>query len=103
MARSREIHSRKVRQNRFQCSPCRSCESSLDFLRQKRQNDIPQPIYHLEMDLGKRELPQDEESSLKFRNCIGMRFALLEAKLAIGKALRVVEIQKCEETEVNHR
>jgi hypothetical protein len=29
-----------------------------------------------------------------------MRFALLEAKLAIAKALRVVEFQKCEKTEV---
>ncbi len=35
------------------------------------------------------------------RNCIGMRFALLEAKLAITKALRVVEFQKCEKTEVS--
>ncbi|CAF1100675.1 unnamed protein product [Rotaria sp. Silwood1] len=34
------------------------------------------------------------------RNCIGMRFALLEAKLAIAKALRVVEFQTCEKTEV---
>jgi cytochrome P450 family 3 subfamily A len=34
------------------------------------------------------------------RNCIGMRFALLEAKLAIAKALRVVEFQRCEKTEV---
>ncbi|CAF1403809.1 unnamed protein product [Adineta ricciae] len=34
------------------------------------------------------------------RNCIGMRFALLEAKLAIAKALRVVEIQRCEKTQV---
>ncbi|CAF3607839.1 unnamed protein product [Rotaria socialis] len=33
------------------------------------------------------------------RNCIGMRFALLEAKLAIVKALRIVEFQKCEKTE----
>ena len=31
-----------------------------------------------------------------------MRFALLEAKLAIVKALRVVEIQRCEKTEVRH-
>ena len=30
-----------------------------------------------------------------------MRFALLEAKLAIAKALRVVEIQRCEKTEVS--
>jgi hypothetical protein len=29
-----------------------------------------------------------------------MRFALLETKLAIVKALRLVEIQKCEKTEV---
>ena len=29
-----------------------------------------------------------------------MRFALLEAKLAIAKALRIVEFQKCEKTEV---
>ncbi|CAF1093630.1 unnamed protein product [Adineta steineri] len=34
------------------------------------------------------------------RNCIGMRFALLEAKIAIVKALRVVEIQCCEKTEI---
>jgi len=34
-------------------------------------------------------------------NCIGMRFALLEAKIAIVKALRLVEIQCCEKTEVN--
>ena len=30
-----------------------------------------------------------------------MRFALLEAKLAIVKALRVVEIQRCEKTQVS--
>jgi hypothetical protein len=30
-----------------------------------------------------------------------MRFALVEAKLAIVKSLRVVEFQKCEKTEVN--
>ena len=30
-----------------------------------------------------------------------MRFALLEAKLAIAKALRLVEFQKCEKTEVS--
>jgi hypothetical protein len=30
-----------------------------------------------------------------------MRFALLEAKLAIAKALRVIEFQKCEKTEVS--
>jgi hypothetical protein len=29
-----------------------------------------------------------------------MRFALLEAKLGIVKAMRLVEIQKCEKTEV---
>ncbi|CAF1688908.1 unnamed protein product [Rotaria sp. Silwood1] len=34
------------------------------------------------------------------RNCIGMRFALSEAKLGIAKALRLVEFQKCEKTEV---
>jgi hypothetical protein len=33
-----------------------------------------------------------------------MRFALLEAKLAIAKAVRVVEFQRCEKTEVSeHR
>ncbi|CAF3448426.1 unnamed protein product [Rotaria socialis] len=37
------------------------------------------------------------------RNCIGMRFALLEAKIAIAKALRVVEFEKCEKTEVPPR
>jgi hypothetical protein len=31
-----------------------------------------------------------------------MRFALLEAKLGIAKALRLVEIQKCEKTEVRN-
>ncbi len=36
-----------------------------------------------------------------YSNCIGMRFALLEAKLAMAKALRVVEFQKCEKTEVS--
>ena len=34
------------------------------------------------------------------RNCVGMRFALLETKLGIVKALRLVEIQQCEKTEV---
>jgi cytochrome P450 family 3 subfamily A len=34
------------------------------------------------------------------RNCVGMRFALLEAKIAMAKALRLVEFQKCEKTEV---
>jgi cytochrome P450 len=36
-----------------------------------------------------------------YSNCIGMRFALLEAKLVIAKALHVVEFQKCEKTEVS--
>jgi hypothetical protein len=31
-----------------------------------------------------------------------MRFALIEAKLGIAKALRLVEIQKCEKTEVSN-
>ncbi len=34
-------------------------------------------------------------------NCIGMRYALIEAKLRITKASRLVEIQKCEKTEVS--
>jgi len=34
------------------------------------------------------------------RNCIGMRFALLEAKIAIVKALRLVEIQCCQKTDI---
>ncbi|UJR23764.1 hypothetical protein I4U23_026741 [Adineta vaga] len=33
-------------------------------------------------------------------NCVGMRFALLEAKLGIVKALQVLEFQRCEKTEV---
>ncbi len=33
-------------------------------------------------------------------NCIGMRFALLEAKLGIVKAIRLVEVERCEKTEV---
>jgi hypothetical protein len=31
-----------------------------------------------------------------------MRFALIEAKLAMAKALRLVEIQKCEKTNVSN-
>jgi hypothetical protein len=31
-----------------------------------------------------------------------MRFALLEAKLAIAKAIRLVEFQRCEKTEVEN-
>ncbi|CAF1188947.1 unnamed protein product [Adineta steineri] len=34
------------------------------------------------------------------RNCIGMRFALVEAKLGIVRALRLVEFERCEKTEV---
>ncbi|CAF1169653.1 unnamed protein product [Didymodactylos carnosus] len=34
------------------------------------------------------------------RSCIGMRFALQEAKVAIVRALRVVEIERCEKTEI---
>ncbi|CAF1403819.1 unnamed protein product [Adineta ricciae] len=34
------------------------------------------------------------------RNCLGMRFALLEVKLGIVKALRAVQIQQCEKTEI---
>jgi len=30
-----------------------------------------------------------------------MRFALLEAKIAMAKAIRVVEFQRCEKTEVS--
>ena len=30
-----------------------------------------------------------------------MRFALLEAKVAIARAVRVVEVQSCEKTEVS--
>ncbi|CAF3847817.1 unnamed protein product, partial [Adineta steineri] len=35
-----------------------------------------------------------------FSNCIGMRFALVEAKLGIVRALRLVEFERCEKTEV---
>lgn len=38
---------------------------------------------------------------LSYRNCIGMRFALLETKIMIVKALRVVAIERCEKTQVN--
>ena len=31
-----------------------------------------------------------------------MRFALLEAKLAITKSLRILEFQQCEKTEVSN-
>ncbi len=31
-----------------------------------------------------------------------MRFALLEAKLGIAKAIRLVEFQRCEKTEVSN-
>ncbi|UJR23768.1 hypothetical protein I4U23_026744 [Adineta vaga] len=34
------------------------------------------------------------------RNCIGMRFALLETKIGIVKALQVVKFQRCEKTEI---
>ncbi|CAF1486731.1 unnamed protein product [Adineta steineri] len=34
------------------------------------------------------------------RNCIGMRFALVEAKLGIVRALRLVEFERSEKTEV---
>lgn len=34
------------------------------------------------------------------RNCIGMRFALLEAKLGIAKAIRLVEFQISEKTQI---
>ncbi|CAF0920464.1 unnamed protein product [Didymodactylos carnosus] len=34
------------------------------------------------------------------RNCIGMRFALQEVKIAIVNALRTVAIERCEKTEV---
>ena len=43
---------------------------------------------------------QSREEIFMFRNCVGMRFALLEAKIAVAKALRVVEVQCCERTEV---
>jgi cytochrome P450 len=52
------------------------------------------------MDLGKKEYRMYSKL-LNFSNCIGMRFALIEAKLGIAKALRLVEIQKCEKTEVS--
>ena len=37
-----------------------------------------------------------------YRNCIGMRFALLEAKLSITKAIRLVEFRTCEKTDVSN-
>ncbi len=57
------------------------------------------------MDLGKEKngcLLISFNYSYNFlrSNCVGMRFALLEAKIAMAKALRVVEFQKCEKTEV---
>ena len=35
------------------------------------------------------------------RNCIGMRLALLEAKIAVIHTLRKVKFVTCEETQVN--
>ncbi len=59
------------------------------------------------MDLGKQKivcllLLNGYSLNVICSNCIGMRFALLEAKLAIAKALRVVEFQRCEKTEVSN-
>lgn len=34
------------------------------------------------------------------RNCIGMRFALMEAKIAIVRLMRQFTINKCSETKV---
>jgi len=52
------------------------------------------------MVLGREKVAAIFSDVLICSNCIGMRFALIEAKLGIAKALRVVEIQKCEKTEV---
>ena len=41
------------------------------------------------------------QPSIMCRNCVEIRLALLEAKLGIVKALRLVEIQQCEKTEVS--
>ena len=34
------------------------------------------------------------------RNCVGMRFGLMEAKLAVVKMLREFSFEKCEKTQV---
>ena len=54
------------------------------------------------MVLGREKVAAIFSDVLICSNCIGMRFALIEAKLGIAKALRVVEIQKCEKTEVSN-
>jgi hypothetical protein len=74
----------------------------LDFHQPKKPNDIQCHFFHSVMDLGTKIVFPTEKSFIYIcRNCIGMRFALLEAKIAIVKALRVIEIQCCEKTQVN--
>jgi len=34
------------------------------------------------------------------RNCVGLRFAMMEAKLALGKLIKNFRIEQCPETEV---
>ncbi|CAF3769219.1 unnamed protein product [Adineta steineri] len=55
------------------------------------------PVYPIHHD---SETWPEPEKFIPESNCIGMRFALVEAKLGIVRALRLVEFERCEKTEV---
>ncbi|CAF1368232.1 unnamed protein product [Adineta steineri] len=55
------------------------------------------PVYPIHHD---SEVWPEPEKFIPESNCIGMRFALVEAKLGIIRALRLVEFERCEKTEI---
>ncbi|CAF1330384.1 unnamed protein product [Adineta steineri] len=55
------------------------------------------PVYPIHHD---SETWPEPEKFVPESNCIGMRFALVEAKLGIVRALRLVEFERCEKTEI---